>query len=158
MNNIIEKQLVEVQTLIKYGIIYQKNIREESKLTQEDLDCLISQFKINEEIREYIELFCSLDKEFKEHYGDINADEWNQNFKNYKHDTTWRGFWLGVVGNELSLFLNWLRDCIKNDIENIDEIYLEQNKKLNVKHVPYSVKIAHEIYLKYFKNLEDNNE
>ena len=151
MNNNLEKQLIEIQTLIKYGIIYQNHIREESKLTQEDLDCLISQFKINNEIREYIELFCSLDKEFKDHYGEINADEFNKNFKKYKKDTTWRGFWLGVVGNELSLFINWLKDCVRDDIQDIDEIYLKQNKQFNAKHTPYSVKVAHEIYLKYFK-------
>jgi len=159
MEKIQDKRLLEVQMMIQYGIAYQRHIRREFVLIQEQLDLLVINLNINPEIRNYIELFCSLDKEFKDHYGEINADEFNKNFKKYKQDTTWRGFWLGVVGNELSLFLNWLKDCIRDDIQNIDEIYLKQNKQFNAKHVPYSVKMAHEIYLKYFKEkMEVNNE
>ena len=158
VNENTNEKLLRIQMMIQYGIAYQKHIRGEFVLLQEHLDLMASQLSVNDEIREYIELFCSLDKEFKEHYGNINADEFNKNFKKYKHDTTWRGFWLGVVGNELSLFLNWLKDCIRDDIKNIDEIYLKQNKKFNAKHVPYSVKTAHEIYLKYFKENIENME
>jgi len=154
----MEQKLYKVQLMTQYGIVYQKHIRGEFVLLQKQLDLMALQLDIKDEIRDYIELFCSLDKEFKDHYGEINADEFNKNFKKYKQDTLWRGFWLGVVGNELSLFINWLKDCIRDDIKDIDEIYLKQNKQFNAKHVPYSVKVAHEVYLKYFKNIEEKLE
>lgn len=151
-----QRNIFEWQLAIQYGIKYQKYIRKELPISDEQIKDYrkVTDKYVPKDILDYIELFCQLDKEFKEFYGDINADVFVRSWKKIKHDIKWRGFWMRASGNDFSVFINWIKAGIKFEKykkNTFEYWYLEEHKDVKgLKYVPFSVKAAYEMFKKYY--------
>jgi hypothetical protein len=141
----LEKNIFEWELALQYGIEYFKYMQSESLITQQSIikdRKLIIICGVPEEMVEYIELFCQLDKEYKEHI--INNSI-------LRKDLNWRGFWIKATGGDFSIFIHWIKYGIKNPIcktKNFNDTYLEEH--LNIKYIPYAVRVSQDIFQKYY--------
>lgn len=152
----LEKNIFEWELAIQYGIEFQKHVRGEIVQTEEHLQFdrnLIISHGVSEEMIEHIELFCILDKEYKEHIKSPGRTPMEQPI--LKKDPSWKGFWLKATGNDFSLYIHWIKAGIQEQeykTKTFIEKYLEEHPKIkDLSEVPYAVKTANIIFEKYYK-------
>ena len=151
----LEKNLFEWELAIQYGIMYQKHVRGEIIQELEKLKydrILIINCGVPEEMVNFIELFCELDKEYKDRI--IAYDSYPLHQPILKEDLKWRGFWLKVTGNDFSVFIHWIKTGIKDDTyktQTFMDMFIKEHQKINnLKDIPYSVRCADQIFRKYY--------
>lgn len=150
-----EKNLFEWELAIQYGIMYQKHVRGEIVQELQNLENdhnLIINCGVPEEMVKYIELFCELDKEYKDRIIAYDNSPLRQPI--LKKDLEWRGFWLKVTGNDFSVFIHWIKSGIKNEIyrtQTFMDTFIQEHKNIkSPSDIPYAVKCADQIFRKYY--------